>query len=226
MQASPQSVGMSSAVEIALITASVTVVGWFVTRVLEFVSSRRTTRSETRQRYVQKQIEEFYGPLFSLVWQIFNSNHLQFRILSGGQLDQDQRGRIIEYFASTHFKPLHEEIRQILKAKLYLVDGSEMPVSFYEYLQHSSQELIQHDLWIAQKIDTSYIPGRPFPQAFYDEIEQTLKRLMSEYQSRVDDLRLQQQNRPRSAPPSNSTSGRTFSAAEASEIATGDRVPT
>lgn len=190
------------AIKVALITGAVTAAGWFITRILDSVNSRRNKRSEIRQQHVQKQIEEFYGPLFSLVWQVFNNNHLQYRILSSDRLDRDQQGRVKEYFANICFKPIHEEIRQILKSKLYLVEGAEMPLCFYDYLQHSLQEIIQHDLWSLQQIDTSFVAGLPFPQPFFDEIERSLKRLMAEYESKVDALRpdnINELSPPRSA---------------------------
>src|SRR5271166_859104 len=180
------STGVNTAVKVALITGAVTAAGWFVTAIVTSVTSVRSKRLEIRQQYLQKQIEEFYGPLFSLVWQIFNSYDLKHRIVSGKQFDKDQRDKIEKYFESMHFKPLHEEIRSILKSKLYLVDGAEMPQSFYDYLQHSTQELIQQELWSSAEVDTSFLPKQHFPPQFYDDIGETLKQLMSEYQSRVD----------------------------------------
>lgn len=41
----------------------VTMLGWFTTKGLE----RRQRRADSRRLYIQKQIEEFYGPLYSLI---------------------------------------------------------------------------------------------------------------------------------------------------------------
>jgi hypothetical protein len=39
-------------------------------------------RADARRLYLQKQIEEFYGPLYSLIWQVFTANHLKDRVLN------------------------------------------------------------------------------------------------------------------------------------------------
>jgi hypothetical protein len=179
---------VDTAILVALIGAAITAIGWIVTRVLDSRYSARKSQAEARQRYLQRQIEEFYGPLFSLVWQVFTCNHLQHRILSAGKLDQDQRGRVVEHFATAYFKPLHDEIRQVLKSKLYLVQGADMPQSFYDYLQSSTQEILQHELWAREHIDTSFIQGQRFPDAFFPDIERTLKSLMLEYEAGVKAL--------------------------------------
>ena len=91
---------------------------------------------ETLLKQSQKQIEEFYGPLFNIVHQIFVSSHVQYDILTArdqsgqSRLTSEQRGRITDYFLDNYFSKLHQEVNQILKTKLYLIEGSEMPESF------------------------------------------------------------------------------------------------
>ncbi len=110
-------------------------------------------------------------------------------MLNECRLKGDESERVSAYFASTYFAPLHARIKEILESKLYLVDGKAMPWSFYKYLSHTMQEETQHSLWTAEKIDTSAIPGTEFPDGFYTNVDETLQKLMEEYEISVQDLK-------------------------------------
>lgn len=170
---------------VACLTAVVTMLGWFISKALE----RRQKLADSRRLYIQKQIEEFYGPLYSLIWQIFTANHLKDRVLNECRLSADQTARVHSHFASTYFAPLHARIKEILESKLYLVDGKAMPWSFYEYLSHTMQEDTQRCLWMEEQIDTSAIHGTEFPDGFYTNVDETLQKLMEEYEISVQDLK-------------------------------------
>jgi len=170
---------------VAVLTGAVTVSGWFTTKYLE----RRQKRAEFRRTYIERQIEEFYGPIYSLIWQIFTTSELKDRILHRCQLNAEEKNRVQEYFSETYFRPLHTRIKTILETKLYLVDGTEMPDSVYTYLRHSMQEDSQHRLWKEQGVSTAAVPGEPFPKAFHDTIKDTLQKLMGEYEVNVQELK-------------------------------------
>jgi hypothetical protein len=169
----------------ALIAGAITIVGWFVTKVLE----RRQKRIEFRRAYVQQQIEQFYGPLYSLIWQLFSKSDLQERIIQKCRLNSDEQERVRRYFFETHFFPLHSRIKEILDSKLYLVDGTEMPLSVYQYLTHAQQEHVQRQLWTELGISTMDVQGTTFPHEFFKTIEDTLKKLMREYEISVQQLK-------------------------------------
>ena len=64
---------------VGLITAVVTIIGWLVTRKLEIerratadARTDRTRRIELRLRYYERQIQEFYGPIYSLIQLIWS----------------------------------------------------------------------------------------------------------------------------------------------------------
>jgi hypothetical protein len=160
-----------------------------VTKTLDARAQRRLKQAEFRRVYIQSQIEEFYGPLYSLMWQIFSANDLKERLLEGAQLGEAERRTIEEFFTETQFIPLHARIKTILENKLYLIDGTKVPDSLFEYLTHSLQENTQHLLWAEKKISTGYLEGTPFPSKFYKLIEKTLKDLMVEYESNVNELK-------------------------------------
>lgn len=168
----------------ALVAATATAVGWIVSYAYGRRRDAESRKLELRVRYRQRQIEELYGPLFSLIEQVFSASEVQDRILpdQGHQLSATDQDRVRRFFWEKQFAPLHAEIRQLLRTKLYLLEGAELPESLAQYLEHATQEECQLRLWYESGVSTSHVPGRPWPRDFYEEIRHTLTRLMREYQ--------------------------------------------
>ncbi|QNI32004.1 hypothetical protein H7849_23820 [Alloacidobacterium dinghuense] len=172
---------------IASLTALVTIVGWFVTSFLTKRREEATQKIEREVKYLERQISEFYGPFFNLINQVVIMNHVQFSLLEGagsaGRVSPHDRTKIIDYFQTRYFFPLHEQVNQILKDKLYLVDGSSLPEVVYTYLRSVSQERVQAELWKEFEIDTSYLRGIPYPNELYSTIKAGLDAAMIRYAS-------------------------------------------
>jgi hypothetical protein len=115
-----------------------------VVQKLQRVESELTRLAEDRTRKIEKllqhyerQVEEFYGPLWNMVRQIYVCNETRDKLVR--QLKADQRAAVQEYYQGTYFRPFHDEMREIIKTKLYLIDGPDMPDSFFQYLRHASR---------------------------------------------------------------------------------------
>jgi hypothetical protein len=145
---------------------------------------------EIQLKYRQRQIEELYGPLASLIEQIFNVWEVRENILTGNVgYSEEQRDQIQQFVWKNYFHPLHQEIGTLLRTKLYLLEQGRTPKSLAEYLQHATQEELQHRLWDDLQLHTSPATSREFPKDFYNDIKGTLDRLMSHYQAGLADLR-------------------------------------
>jgi hypothetical protein len=162
------------------------------TKELEYVRDQIGRAKEDRTRklqhmleHYQKQIEEFYGPLFNMLYQMYVANLTQHEILhdANGQLrvTPEQEEQVRHYYQENYFVKLHDEIRAIIKSKLYLIEGNEMPDSFYVYLRHAAQERDQRILWQRYHIDTYYLPGVPWPGQFHTDIKQGFETAMRNY---------------------------------------------
>ena len=75
------------------------------------------------------------------------------------------------------------EADEVLRTKLYLVEGREVPDSFYHYLQHAGQERDQRALWKRFRIDTSFLRGEPWPEGFYEDIRQGFNTAMTNHEN-------------------------------------------
>ena len=107
-------------------------------------------------------------------------------------LSPEHQAQVRDFLYHEYFQPLHDEIRKILKEKLFLVEGAEVPESFYEYLRHSTQERIQKAMWEKLHLDTSHIAGPAWPDRFYDDIKAGLDGVMVQYEQMMRGLKRQQ----------------------------------
>ena len=182
---------------VALVAAFVTGIGWIITNYLAKKREDRVRRFESIKKHLEQQIEDFYGPLFNLVQQIVVYNHVQHEILYA----KDSKGNSIrsasdadkvrQYFQENSFVPLHNEMMLVLKTKLYLIEGAEMPESFYKYLRHSIQEHVQGTLWRKHGVDTSHVAGLQYPNELYTDVKSGLDRAMLKYEQIINNLEIE-----------------------------------
>ena len=177
----------------AFLAAVVAVIGWFVAKWRE----DRTRRLEVDLRYMERQVEEFYGPLFNLINQIFAAENIQFALLNNDdgsprKLTPEHREKIEKFFWNEWFSPLHNQVIQVLKTKLHLIDSAQIPQSFYAYLRHATQQRAQLALWQEHGVPTDYVKGIDWPDGFYPEVEGGLKQILRRYDRELHTLRAQQ----------------------------------
>jgi hypothetical protein len=170
------------------VPATIVVLGWFAAHTLSTRRDDHTRRQQAVVAFRQRQIEELYGPLLSLIEQIFTIWTVRQHILAsakrtaGEGLSESDIGRIKNFLWRRYFLPLHGEIRTLLKNKQHLVEGGALPKSFEDYLEHSTQEEFQHLLWEELSIGTSFLPGRSWPQDFYGDVRAGLASVRASYE--------------------------------------------
>ena len=137
----------------ALITAVGASWGWLSVRREE----NRQRAIESELKYREQQIQEFYGPLYSLALQIRRADevqkifidHLEEKVKDGSckkEEKEDKERKVRAWFRAKYFKPLHTNMVQILKGKLYLVEAAEVLASFKEYLKHTIDDRARTEL--------------------------------------------------------------------------------
>jgi hypothetical protein len=83
---------------------------------------------------------------------------------------------------------LHDEIRQILNTKLFLIDGVEMPDSYRNYLMHSVMQNVQHKLSQEDNINTSSVKGAEWDDQFPTDVKAGLDKAMYHYDGIIQEL--------------------------------------
>ncbi len=155
---------------------------------LERSSADRTRKLEGLMHHYERQVEEFYGPLFSLInQQMFVAHDVQNALVD--RVSPEQAGTIREYYQTNYFIPMHNEIQNILKTKLYLIEGTKIPASIDKYLRHVIQERDQRTLWQKYHISTDSLEGVRYPQELYGDIEAGLQTAMKNYEQCIEGLK-------------------------------------
>lgn len=186
---------MPTEITVALIGAVIAAIGWLVLHALSRIQDDRRRSLEKHLAYIERQIEELYGPLFNLVHQVFLANSVQEAILAArspdgnARLTQENAQRVQSHFHDQYFHRLHSAINDVLRSKLHLVHGSRVPPSFSEYMRHALQEREQFRLWREQNVDTSFVEGVPWPDNFYDDIESGFELAMRRHEEVLQGLR-------------------------------------
>lgn len=176
---------------IALIAAAVSVVGWFVGSYLKYRTDDRNRRTQESVKFLERQIEEFYGPLFNVVTQIrICSDVLEKLENKATSVNRpiDELFRIRHFFHVNYFTELHNEFNRIIRSKLHLIEGVRLPESYYLYSTHTVQEHAQLTMWDEMKLDTSYLKGEPYPDEVFDDLEKVLDSLMAKYADQIKEL--------------------------------------
>ncbi len=174
-----------TAIIAAVVAAFVAMVGWFVGHLLVSLREDRTRRLQLTIEHAERQIGEFYAPLLGLLEQL----DTVFRVKEAMVAQEPQHQKIIAKIAYTeYFLPLHQEIRGILKSKIHLFEGVQIPDSFIEYIHHFTSESIYWRLTEEEGIASS-VTVSAFPSRFYDDLKRDLDVVLARYERSVQELR-------------------------------------
>ena len=172
----------------AVIAGSATILGGLLINFYIRRNEDKTKRLQIKLEFLNKQIEELYGPLYSLIQLIINYWDVQQKIISREGLSLESKEQIIKFFRERYFFPLHNQIRKLIKNKFNLIEGIELPKSFWIYLQHSTLETTQITILKELNIDTQHLKEIPWPKEFEKDIKQTLDLLMLNYNKLLQEI--------------------------------------
>ena len=173
----------------AISGAFVAAIGWFVVHGL---SSRReiaARRDNAARNYLEKQIEELYGPLLGLI----KHSRMAFAVATrklpnteNGQIDfgrfSERDSEIWHFFVENYFLPVNAEIRRLLRSKMHLLESGVLPRSFEDFFLHEVQFEALHTLWKAYGVDSSNISGPGWPTDFEADVRNVLEQLRTRHQ--------------------------------------------
>jgi hypothetical protein len=119
---------------------------------LERMRDEESRQREAARRYLERQMEELYGPLAGLLQQ---SKDI-YEILVERRKEYGKDYSVEDYFTEHYFVPLNKEIFDLLMEKGYLIDSLEPPLSFQEFGKHNTAIAVLYNL----AKDTGKIPIR------------------------------------------------------------------
>ncbi|WP_413458452.1 hypothetical protein [Herbaspirillum huttiense] len=168
---------------ITLMTTSFAAVGWLINHVITSRQHRKRGQLEAQQKYLERQIEELYGPLASA---LFEGRRTYLDLLDtlgretvfiGEELLSESDLATWLFWAEADFLPRNEFIKTLLKTKAHLIEGSTFPESHIEFLDHCNSWAINHRRWKEEKVPYSWHSKINWPDDFERDVLLTAQSL-------------------------------------------------
>jgi hypothetical protein len=169
----------------ALIAAVVAVTGWFIGSYLIELREDRTRRLQLTIDHSEKQISEFYAPLLGLLEQLDTTYNIKEDMVKQEPEHRDLVERIVY---KEYFFPIHQEIGEILKHKIHLLEGNTIPESERGYFKHFTSENIYWRLKDEPQIVSS-VKASDFPEDFSEDMQHDLAVPIKRYDDAIQELR-------------------------------------
>lgn len=146
---------------------------------LECRREEASRQRDAARRYIERQMEEFYGPLAGLLQQ---SKDI-YDILVERRSKYERDNSVEDYFTSHYFVPINREIFDLIMKKGYLMDTLESPSSFQDFAKHNSRIAVLYNLAKDTGKDSHKVENKGFPKEFDTDVKNSLNRLRFRYQN-------------------------------------------
>lgn len=146
------------------------------------------------RKFVERQIEELYGPLVFLIYEgrrnfvdLLDSLGKNSVFISRKPLPEDEL-RTWLFWAEAEFLPRNEKIKNLLMSKSHLVEGPKFPQSYITFLDHHNSWAINHRRWKEQGVKYSWHSKINWPQEVEKEVIDTFEKLKARHSALVGKL--------------------------------------
>jgi len=175
------SVDLQYQLYLLLIGQLFTVVLLFLTHYLNKRTTEQTLNSEIRKKkhvdLIEKQLTDFYGPIYillsinhSILGLRFDSNKGEYTNIVSEEVWHDMRDKIIT--------PNNDEIVKIIRNNIHLIDNSIIHESILKFIIHAEVRKRELDKKMPME---EYLAHYKFPEEFQDLIYTTTKQLKQEH---------------------------------------------
>jgi hypothetical protein len=185
---------METPVIVALVAGSITALGWLVNHWLSSRFNEQRRRTEAELKFVERQIEELYGPLAFLIHEgrrtfidLLDTLGRRAVFVGDKPLSADDLNTWL-FWAEAEFLPRNEKIKNLLMAKSHLVDGPEFPKSYIAFLDHSNSWAINHRRWKEQSVEYSWHSKVNWSVKFEKEVIATFEKLKARHSALIGKL--------------------------------------
>jgi len=167
---------MGPAVWTALIAAVVAAVGWFANDRLTSRREELRRRTEAQFRFVERQLEELYGPLAAELYEgrrtfldLLDSLARRYVFSATDHISPDDLKTWL-FWAESDFLPRNDRIKALLMRKTHLIEGPVFPESYILFLDHCNSWAINHRRWKEQQVKYSWHSKINWPHDFENEV--------------------------------------------------------
>lgn len=178
---------MNTPLVVGILAASVTLIGWLVNHILTGHRERLNQHLAASLKFVERQLEELYGPLAFLIMEGRRTFKDLLETL-GRDYVFDEKDSLAEdelklwlFWVENDFLPRNEKIQQLLMTKTHLIDGDKVPPSFLKFLEHHNSWKILHLRWQKEGVPYSWHSKINWPTSFEKDILNTFNSLKTQH---------------------------------------------
>lgn len=178
---------MNASFIVAIITTWIALLGWIINHFLTARREKYNQRLAVHLKYVERQLEELYGPLAFLLIEK-NQSSIDFvealgrePVFEGENSLKDDELDLWLFWVEKDFLPGTEEMRNLLMTKTHLIVGSKMPTSYLEFLNYHNSWKMRHLLWQEKGIKYIWRSEMGFPVSFSEEVLKTFTNLKNQH---------------------------------------------
>jgi hypothetical protein len=178
---------MNSSFTVVIITTCVAVIGWIINHFLTASRDRNKQQLAVHLKYVERQLEELYGPLAFLLIEK-NQSSIDFvealgrePVFEGENALNAKEVDLWLFWVEKDFLPGNEEMRKLLMTKTHLIEGGKMPTSYLEFLNYHNSWKMRHLLWKEKGVKYIWRSEVSFPTSFSEEVLNTFMTLKNQH---------------------------------------------
>lgn len=178
---------MQPTVEAALLTAAGAAIGWFTNHWLSSRREESRRRVEAQLAFVERQIEELYGPLAALLYEgrrtfldLLQSLGRKYVFFEDCPLPPAELKTWL-FWAEAEFLPRNDQIKTLLKTKAHLIVGPGFPESYVSFLDHCNSWAVHHRRWKEDGTPYSWRSKVNWPTEFEREVLATFLALKARH---------------------------------------------
>ncbi|HZF40768.1 MAG TPA: hypothetical protein VE715_18245 [Blastocatellia bacterium] len=168
---------MGSSIITALIAAAVSIIGWSVIHLFTKRREDHARKAQAAIRHLERQIEEFYGPLEGLLTYadtVYRLEQTRKQLRPSEQAAGDEV--VIQFFIESYYIPLNRQITELMHSKVHLMVGEKVPESYKEFMAQAATLECFHNLWRKTNLHSFFMPApeRNWSKEAHAEVAQSL----------------------------------------------------
>jgi hypothetical protein len=146
-----------------------------------------TRKEEAALKFLQRQIEELYGPLSGLLQRTATVHTIaRARLFRDGRFDwdalTDEEKRLWQFFNTHYLIPTNDQILDLVNSKSFLFEGEVAPPAVQQFRTHALQYKLVNTIWDHTGLDAKFIDHGRFPRDLPVYVESTLQALRARHQ--------------------------------------------
>jgi hypothetical protein len=179
--------GLTTTLISTAIATAFAAIGWVVNYILTGYRDRENQRSTASLKFIERQLEELYGPLVFLAWEGRRTFEDLKETLGRSEaegifpLRSDQERDLWLFWFDKDLLPRHTKVQELLMAKTHLIEGAKMPDSYLQFLDYHNALKIDYLRWKEQGTVYPSKPRVPFPYEFERDTISTFESLKKQH---------------------------------------------